>query len=633
MRFAYLTGDTLDAMELPKVYLACHPDDLTAYRDAYRDMLLAHTKCAVCYDTEPEAPYDTGALQDALEAVALIIVPVTKKLLAQPSRARDFELRFAIARRRPILPLMEEPGLREAYTRLFGSLQSLDPHQQDSSSDSFEKKLDDFLEHVLVGGELRARIYAAFDGRVFLSYRKKDRRLAKALMGRLHAQRPFEALGIWYDEYLTPGESFHSGIRHAMDESDLVLLAVTPSLLEPDNYVCRVEYPAAQRTGKPVFPAELAPTDRAALGRMYPALPPVWEASDEAAMLAALQEALQSAGVRFAARERGPEQKYLLGMACLTGTGMEPDRDRGVGFLAEAARSGWAEAAIQLREMFRLGQYVEPSTARAADWAARAMTILDERFRIDRTEAGCAALMRAARSAGDLYRQVSALEKAQSCYAVMADAAGRLAKVWGSDEGERLYALAQADMGILWHSRGDTARAAACLEQARDAMDARDRRLGTLQSAWDLAQVKNLLAGVFKTRGISAAGQEQTALLARAEGLYREAVDLLRPWAEGNPGAMRNLAVYCANLGMLLAGTHRPEPAKEHLAEAYRLFTRLADASMEQAQWYEAESYCVRLQSVVSCLLAMLPAAEAQQLRAEFSRRVQRVRQHTGWPG
>ncbi len=547
---------------LPRLYLACHPEDLETYREPYGAMLLRRLNCSVWYDRQPEAPFDEELAQ-ALEDMQLFLFPVTERLLTQPSRARDFELRYALEHHIPVLPLIEQPGLRDEYKKVFGSLQSLTPGQQDETADSFEKKLAEFLDRVLGDEQLRERIRDAFDGQVFLSYRKKDRALVRAFMGALRSRPHYQALSLWFDEYLTPGEDFHEGIAGAMRASELVLLAVTPALICEENFVQASEYPMARLAGKTVFPIELAPTDREELARQYQALPEPWQLQDPA-LWDALDQALRRAGVRF--RDPTPERDYLIGMAYLTGAGVEPDRKRGLALIAEAAQAGHIEAVIRLREMYRLNEYVPLDYGQSIRWAQRAADLLQERLVREPTEENCAALMRAARSMGDLARE-SGDRRAMGAYETMYRAAGLLAERWGSEEGERLQALALGDMGKLLLSAGQAGQALRCFAEAENIFTARHRRLDTVQSAWDLAGICQLEADVYRRAG----------RLEQAEELYRYAVALFRSKLDsGEAGIARNLAASAASLGALYCSAGAWSQARSCLTESARIYGQLA---------------------------------------------------------
>lgn len=89
----------------------------------------------------------------------------------------------------------------------------------------------------------------------------------------IHSHPECRDIAIWYDEFLTPGESFKENISKVLSDSKLFALLVTPNLLEePDgrpNYVMAEEYPAAQQSGIEILPAEMENTDKEKLSEKY----------------------------------------------------------------------------------------------------------------------------------------------------------------------------------------------------------------------------------------------------------------------------------------------------------------------------------------------------------------------------
>ena len=186
------------------------------------------------------------------------------------------DIPFALQKHLPVLPIMMEPGLDMIYARpdKFGELQYLNPKSTDLTEVSYEEKLKKYLESVLISEEMAKRVRDAFDADIFLSYRKKDRRYANELMRLIHKNPEYRDISIWYDEFLTPGESFRANIEKALEKSQLFTLLVTPNLLEEANFVMTEEYPAARNSGIGILPAEMVSTDQVQLAAKFAEIPP-----------------------------------------------------------------------------------------------------------------------------------------------------------------------------------------------------------------------------------------------------------------------------------------------------------------------------------------------------------------------
>lgn len=228
-----------------------------------------------------------------------------------------------------------EEGLEEEYARRFGNLQYLSRLCQGEGALSYEEKLRRYLQQVLATKEETAKVRNAFDACVFLSYRKKDRRQARALR-----------------------------------RSAAFVLLVTPRLTEEENYVARVEYPAARQEGKTVLPVQVEQTEWTALRRLFVGLPACVDPESgedlERALLSVLGTALHSD--RAAA---DPERLFLRGLAYLRGLDTEVDRAAGLALLLRAAEGESLAAMEQLCRMYRTGEGVAPDMGQALFWAER----------------------------------------------------------------------------------------------------------------------------------------------------------------------------------------------------------------------------------------------------------------------
>ena len=354
----------------PRVYFTSHPADVKYLEELSKAILKTHD-CVILYkgDMTQSVPEDERAT--ALEQMNTFLVPVTLRLLSEPNVAMKEDIEYAKAIGIPILPIMMEPGLDSIYAleRNFGERQYLDPYGHDTTAVSFEDKLKKFLDSVLISDEMAKKIRSAFDAYIFLSYRKKDRAYANELMHLIHDRPELYDIAIWYDEFLTPGESFRANIDRMIADSRLFALLVTPSLLESDNFVMREEYPAALRAEKDILPAEMVPTDRAALSADYLNLPECMDPREGEAFYARLAEAITR--VAKAENDDSPEHLFLIGLAYLDGIDVEIDRERAIRLITRAAERGLPEAMEALVAAYTDGNGVKIDYDRATHWAER----------------------------------------------------------------------------------------------------------------------------------------------------------------------------------------------------------------------------------------------------------------------
>ena len=354
-----------------KVYFCAHPKDYI-YLDEICADIFKTQDCAVYYKEDPEAAFEENDWL-TFDEIALVVAPITARFLSEDGAPFATEFAFAKMMKIPVLPLMQESGLESLFNSCAKckNMQFLDKHKKDATEIPFEEKLQKFLAAVLIGDELAEQIRAEFDGYIFLSYRKKDRKHALDVMRLIHKGDEFRDIAIWYDEYLKPGEDFNDEIKLALENSDLFTLAVTPNILEEDNYVIKQEYPAAKKLGKRILSAELLPTDRYALKRVFDGLGDPADTRDEAAFYKALSKALD--GVERKENDGDPQHNYLIGLAYFSGVDVETDKPRGFKMIEDCAKVGYAPAMEKLASAYRYGEGVERDFKKAIAWQTAAV--------------------------------------------------------------------------------------------------------------------------------------------------------------------------------------------------------------------------------------------------------------------
>lgn len=363
----------------PRVYFTCHPADFEKYfHKICQDIFKTHD-VAVFYTEDMAEQIPEQNREVDLGSNNLFVVPVTFRLLSQPCRAME-DVAYAMEKHIPVLPFMMEPGIRDFYVEKFGQRQYLSPFSSDSTEISYEQKLKKFLESVLISENMAAYIRAHFDGYIFLSYRKKDRRYANELMKLIHSYPEFRSIAIWYDEFLTPGESFVDNIKSALDKSRLVALLVTPNLLEEQNYVMREEYPAARKAGKMILPVEMEQTDFARLSAKFEGVPSCLDPHQQLFK----QRLTEAVSTLFDEEtEHTLLHDYCMGLAYLEGIDVEVDRRRGVELLTQAAEAGSVDAMEKLHSMYSNGIGVRVDYREARKWAERLAAFFRERYGAD----------------------------------------------------------------------------------------------------------------------------------------------------------------------------------------------------------------------------------------------------------
>lgn len=394
MNFAPHTRGNTPIKNKPQVFLFVAPEDGEA-RDELMELLLDMTFGAnLCVWTDDALP--RGEALEALGHMSLFVMAVTQRLAGEETEAAAQAVRFCYEKKIPLLPVyyISPSGSTEpagsfyraasaAVGRHDGRLELDGPRQAASDfREQFSRKLHTLVMSDAVLEEVQNR---AFEKQIFLSYRKKDREQALKVMKAIHDLPSCEALAIWFDDFLIAGQDFNEEIFKQLQASDAFALTVTDNLTEADrrgrkNYVQREEWPRAAQSKaaekRILVEAEAADHDRLAEDMDPPVTNtvPVWdtEALRDAILRASLLD--QSSGTPT------PRQKFLLGMAYLSGIRVEKDPERALRLLTEAANAGSADAALQLGFMHLARVGVERDNDAALRWKETAFSLAEKQF-------------------------------------------------------------------------------------------------------------------------------------------------------------------------------------------------------------------------------------------------------------
>ena len=414
--FLYKTRGNSSPQKKPRVYFSAHPDDYALFDAISRD-ILAQSNCAIYYDSDPKGEYDHEEYLAKIREMNLLVIPVTEKLLREDCRAMTLDLSFAQSVHIPILPLMQEEGLTELFNEKFGNIQYLDKNAIDKTAISFEEKLSVFLASVLVGDELASRVRAAFDAYIFLSYRKKDRQYAQELMRLIHENDFCRDIAIWYDEFLTPGEDFNDMIAASLEKSALFALAVTPNLVNEENYVMTTEYPMAQKAKKPILPAEVVPTNHDEMTASYRGIPEIVDAHDGKKLSDSLLAALSSIALR--ANDSDPEHNFFIGLAYLSGIDVERNPELALSLITSAAEAGLPEAIKKLAVMYQNGEGVERDFEQSIVWNKRLIEYYEAAYHESCKESTAFKIVEARVALAEFYSLLMRYEEEKQLYEIL----------------------------------------------------------------------------------------------------------------------------------------------------------------------------------------------------------------------
>ena len=368
---------------LQKVFISFHPSDIVKM-DGVASDILAIANCAVYYHKDSFSMEDID-LEDyglKLQEMKLFVVIVSTNYLSNDSLSKSWEYDFAIKHNIPLLPIAVESGLEEFFAiemnRIesgYGDIQLLKSQDTDKTEIPYKQKLLRDLGAILVNDNEIERVKNAFSGQIFLSYRKKDRKFANELMRTIHSISSLQSVSIWYDEFISSGEKWSDQIENALKNSDIFLLMVSPFISEPDNYVIKEEYPAAQKRNKKIVSARKTKKQseipsQNELEHLFPGLRVFIDGDNAAELEDALQE-LKDNG------ENNPEKDYLIGLAFFNGIGVERNSEKAVSLIIASAQKNLPEAINKLAEMYWTGDGIATNYENSVLWRKKLVEIFE----------------------------------------------------------------------------------------------------------------------------------------------------------------------------------------------------------------------------------------------------------------
>ena len=212
-QLAYITRGNASPQGKPRVYFCCHPADQAAFlQPMAKELLAPGGLLRLVRPGTRHAPLSRGTIQprSRSDPDAAVCAASDHPAAQRPIARHGVGIPACQGAAHPGVAHFAGAGPRNAFQPGMPAIsRALNPNQTDPTARPYAEKLKKFLESVLIGDALATQVRAAFDAYIFLSYRKKDRREAQALMRLIHESEFCRDIAIWYDEFLTPGEDFH----------------------------------------------------------------------------------------------------------------------------------------------------------------------------------------------------------------------------------------------------------------------------------------------------------------------------------------------------------------------------------------------------------------------------------------
>lgn len=144
--FKCISRDPFNQDGKPNVYFCCHSEDFRGCFDTLAQAILSEADCLLWYCDSAERDQD---FMEDLASMQLMVVSVTCKLLNTSNIAIEQELPMAQKLNIPILPIILEKDVEDAFYRQCGILCGIEPVDIGNIDDQFAKELRPLLEAYL----------------------------------------------------------------------------------------------------------------------------------------------------------------------------------------------------------------------------------------------------------------------------------------------------------------------------------------------------------------------------------------------------------------------------------------------------------------------------------------------------
>lgn len=357
--------------------------ELFNYFTTGEDKIEGKTKILICYheaEAEPMAKLAITELMDLCENAVLlypaqseaigkdreytqqilasvgtvdgVFVCVTGKMLSEEKSYAKTLIGMAFAQGKHILPFFCEPKLFAGWNK-FLPVQAIDPFNSDPTQLSYKIKISNWIDKIALLSENEiGKIWNSFSYRIFLSYRKVDRKYVLPLMHSIQEDmknNPLALSGIWYDEALTSDDRFDDIIAEKISESDIYLMLITPNTFAPNaegkpNYVLSMEYPAFEESDKDII-GILTPDADVELAKQYfPKVNAFVSINDEKTIRGLI---LQSIGNTKDLNSISAEDFYYNGLAYVKGVGTAENLENAASLFFHAINFGSHKEALR----------------------------------------------------------------------------------------------------------------------------------------------------------------------------------------------------------------------------------------------------------------------------------------------
>ncbi len=356
-----------------RIMIYFHESQLKSVEDSFIEELLKLKDCAIYYESSV-----AELCNETPDSIQLIVVLVIASLLKEDAGRISEVINKARQKNTPVIPVLNDDTSSDELKKLFGPVQYIRRIHMGRVSETYIDKMTSMLDTYLVSDEMREKIVSCFRKKIFLSYRKIDRQLARKLISEIHRKEENFDIAIWYDEMLRAGREYNEEILEELKSSDLFLLTVSPSVFlvaddGRENYVVRIEIPRAKDFKKKILAVEMDPTESGWGDKLQ------LTESQCVPFRAIADQCTQMMGGRKIG-DMNPDEQFLIGLAYMQGILTEENRERGLKLIEESANRSNEQAIRDLMDRYFYGNGVSRDYSQSFEWLTKLLGLIDDPY-------------------------------------------------------------------------------------------------------------------------------------------------------------------------------------------------------------------------------------------------------------
>lgn len=338
------------------VLIICHPQQIPYYLSQVKDFIWERFTNITIWQTNSEIG-DRNQLLKEVDQMDAVICFITELLVSTSNEIGDDLLPVVIEKKCPFLPILDGENLEQIFDQKYGHIHFV--KRKEKRKIRFDA-IEGFIRGILSSEEKRTQWFELsykdieyFSQSYFISYRKVDGKYIDYLQYRIHKEPSLIDTQLWYDSYLVPGEDYDENLITIIEKCSAVILVITPHLLEPDNYVLRIEIPFAKECGKPVIGVLMEETDLRVIRDLY-GVEKIYKLEE----WASFTDILLDAGIPIPEVDFYPQHLYGLAIAYIDGNDVECNMKIACELLYQAIQYKHLAAYEKLIEI-KTGEYEE----------------------------------------------------------------------------------------------------------------------------------------------------------------------------------------------------------------------------------------------------------------------------------